>query len=219
MKNFFSIDSKFFTFMSKVADIMILNLLFIFSCIPIVTIGASVTALYYVSLKHADGEEPYIAQSYFRSFKENFKQSTILWIIIMMIGLILLMNFNLTASTGGSSSFYMIMIIALVILEMILLYLFPLLSRFNNTIGNTVVNAFLMSIRHFFTTCMMFGTNLFFIYVTIGYPSMIAQICMFWFLFGFALNARIQASFLNGVFKKHLPEEAICSSDSETTLS
>lgn len=98
------------------------------------------------------------------------------------------------------------MIISLVLLGMILLYLFPLLAKFDNTIKHTIVNALLMSIRHFLTTCMLFGTAAFFIFVTIAYPQLIEQISMLWFLFGFAIIARIQAQFLNNVFDRYIPE-------------
>lgn len=205
MKNLFSLDSRFFAFMSKVADVIILNLLFLVFSIPVVTIGASVTALFTVSLKLSEGKEPYIAKEFFHSWKENFRQSTILWIAIMVIGLLFWLNFNLTASV--SPVIYVIMLITLIITGMMLLYLFPLLAKFNNTLKNTVVNSFLMSLRHFLTTCTMFGTNVFFIFITIAFPSAMAQISMFWFLFGFALIARIQSYFLNKVFSYHIPEE------------
>ena len=72
MRDFFSMDGTLFRFLSKVADIMILNLLFILCCLPVVTIGAAVTALSYVTLKMKDQEEGYIWKSFFQSFKQNF---------------------------------------------------------------------------------------------------------------------------------------------------
>lgn len=80
MKNIFNLDNRFFTFMGKVADVMILNLLFIITSIPTITIGTSLTALYSVSLKQSSGTSSYIAKEYFFAWKTNFKQSTIMWI-------------------------------------------------------------------------------------------------------------------------------------------
>ena len=76
MNRFFNMDNKFFVFMGRVADLLLLNFLCILCCIPVVTAGASITALYYVTLKMARDEESYIARSFFRSFKQNFKQAT-----------------------------------------------------------------------------------------------------------------------------------------------
>ena len=72
MRNLFSMDSGIFRFLTRLADLMILNILFIVCCIPIVTIGASVTSLYYVTLKMAVNEEGYIAKAFLKSFRQNF---------------------------------------------------------------------------------------------------------------------------------------------------
>ena len=80
-------DNKFFVFMGRVADLMILNILCIICCIPIITIGASVTAMYYVTLKMTRNEESYIVRSFFKSFKENFKQATVIWLVALADGL------------------------------------------------------------------------------------------------------------------------------------
>ena len=78
MGRFFNMDNKFFVFMGKIADLCMLNLLCIICCIPIVTAGASLTALYYVTMKMVRNEEAYIFRSFFRSFKQNFKQATVI---------------------------------------------------------------------------------------------------------------------------------------------
>ena len=70
MGRFFSMDNKFFTFMNKVADLCILNIICLVCCIPIVTAGASITAMYYVTLKMVRNEEAYIVRSFFKSFKD-----------------------------------------------------------------------------------------------------------------------------------------------------
>ena len=66
MDRIFNMDNKFFTFMGRVADLIILNLLFLLCCIPIVTIGPAITAMYYVTMKMVRNEEAYIARSFFK---------------------------------------------------------------------------------------------------------------------------------------------------------
>ena len=92
MNRFFNMDNKFFVFMGRVADLILLNILCILCCIPIVTAGASITALYYVTLKMARDEESYIIRSFFRSFKQNFKQSTLIWILMLAAGVLIHME-------------------------------------------------------------------------------------------------------------------------------
>ena len=69
----FGIDGKFYEIVSAIADLVILNLLFVLCSLPIFTIGASTTALFGVTKKMADNREGYIVRTYFKLFKENFK--------------------------------------------------------------------------------------------------------------------------------------------------
>ena len=92
MSSLFNMDSPIMRFLSRVCDIMILNILCIVFCIPIITAGASVTAMYTVTLKMVRGEESYIFKGFLKAFKENFKQSTIIW--LMMAAIVLLPSFR-----------------------------------------------------------------------------------------------------------------------------
>lgn len=144
----FNLDSPVMVFLSKVANLMILNVLTIICCIPIFTAGAAITALYYVTIKMARGDDPYIIKGYFKSFKENFKQATIIWLIMLVILAIIAVDWRVTLvmMTGNSAK---IMKTVLFIVSFLLLltglYIFPVLSRFDNTVKNTFRNAFLIS--------------------------------------------------------------------------
>ena len=89
LQGLFNYDNPVWRFIGKLGDLIILNILWMITSIPIVTIGASITALYYVTLKLVRDEDGYTIKSFFKSFKENFKQSTIIWLIMLVIGLLL----------------------------------------------------------------------------------------------------------------------------------
>ena len=101
----FNLDSPVMVFLSKVANLMILNVLTIICCIPIFTAGAAITALYYVTIKMARGDDPYIIKGYFKSFKENFKQATIIWLIMLVVIAIIAVDWRVTLvmMTGSSA--------------------------------------------------------------------------------------------------------------------
>ena len=103
MGRFFSMDNKFFTFMNKVADLCILNIICLVCCIPIVTAGASITAMYYVTLKMVRNEEAYIVRSFFKSFKDNFKQATIINLIMIAVGEVLYLDMNVAKNMPVSA--------------------------------------------------------------------------------------------------------------------
>lgn len=92
MGRLFDTDNIVWRFLGRVADLVILNFLFLLCSIPIVTIGASWTALYSVTLKAVKNEESYIAKGFLEGFKENFKQSTIAWLVILLVGTVLFVD-------------------------------------------------------------------------------------------------------------------------------
>lgn len=90
LSGFFNYDNPVWRFIGKFGDLIILNVLWFVCSIPIFTIGASTTAVYYVTLKLARNDDGYTIRSFFKSFKENFKQATIIWLIMLAVGLSLI---------------------------------------------------------------------------------------------------------------------------------
>ena len=88
--NFLSSDSWLGRFFNLVFDLVIMHFIWLVCSLPIFTIGASTTALYYTFMKRTRRDEGYIWKNYFSSFKSNFKQATIIWLIILAVGAILL---------------------------------------------------------------------------------------------------------------------------------
>ena len=96
MDNLFRYDNKFFEALGKISNIVILNLLCILSCLPIITIGASATATYFIAMQIVKDEESYIIKEFIKRFKENFIISTKIWIIMMIIGGVLCFDFYIS---------------------------------------------------------------------------------------------------------------------------
>ena len=150
MDRLFNMDNKFFTVMGRVADLIMLNVVFLICCLPIVTIGASLTALHYVTLKMARNEESYIIRSFFKSFKQNFKQATVINLIMLAVAAILYMDLRIVGNIDGTMSqvLYIVFFAFGILYMMVFLYIYPVLAKFYNSIKNTFRNAFLMAIRH-----------------------------------------------------------------------
>lgn len=210
MGNIFNPDNKFFTFMGHVADLVILNILFIVCCIPIVTIGASFTAMYYVTLKIVRGEEAYIVRSFFKSFKENFKQATIIHVIMLVAGIILFCDLRITVNMTGTLSnvLYCILIAFSLLYAILLLYIYPVLAKFYNSIKNTFNNAFLMSIRHLpYTVLMLVISALPIIPFFVPNAQLQSTTVMLIVLLGFALVACCNSFFFRKIFDHYIPQE------------
>ena len=210
MDKLFNMDNKFFTVMGRVADLIMLNVVCLICCLPIVTIGASLTALHYVTLKMTRNEESYIIRSFFKSFKQNFKQATIINLIMLVIAAILYMDLNIVPNLGGTMSqvLYILFIALGIIYLMVFLYIYPVLAKFYNSIKNTFRNAFLMSIRHLPYTLLMAVITLIPLAVFFV-PNVRAQslLLMLLILFGISLEAFINGHFLVKIFDNYIIED------------
>lgn len=212
MGRFFNMDNKFFVFMGNIADLCMLNLLCIICCIPIVTAGASLTALYYVTMKMVRNEEAYIFRSFFRSFKQNFKQATVINIIMLAAAALLYIDTNIAGKMGQPAGKILGMIFAAFTLlyVMILLYVYPLLAKFYNSVKNTFKNAILMAIRHLPYTILMLlicACPILILFI----PSFQIQmsLIMLVILFGPAVIAYGNSHFFVRIFDKYIPEESV----------
>lgn len=159
MKNLFNLDGPVLQFVNKIVYSVYLNILWFICCIPIVTIGASTTALFYVSLKLAKNEEGNITKAFFRSFRENFRQGTVIWLILLAFGLILGLDGYVLYHLRFEHVFWTLCTAALCVVAaayaIVLMYIFPLLARFDNTIGAMFKNALFIGIRFLLCTALM----------------------------------------------------------------
>ena len=210
MGRIFDMDHKFFRFMSKVADLCILNIICVVCCIPVITAGASITAMYYVTLKMVRNEEAYILRSFFKSFKQNFKQATIINLIMLLIGVVLYVDLNVSkAMQGGAGQIFQIIFMAFVLIYFILfLYVYPVLARFYNTIKNTIKNALFMAIRHFpYTVVMVIIAVCPLLLLLVKSYQIQSTLFVLFLLMGFALIAYCNSYFLAKIFDNYMPKE------------
>ncbi|MBP9997375.1 MAG: YesL family protein [Lachnospiraceae bacterium] len=147
----FKFDGPIVNFFNKVADIIILNLLAIVCSIPIITIGASWTAMYYVTVKMVKNEESYIWKDYFKSFAQNFRQATCIWLINLVTLLVLGTNIYILVRgyiPGIPQFAYIITLISFVAVVIVMMFEYPILSHFANTVKNTIKNAMLLAVAN-----------------------------------------------------------------------
>lgn len=196
-------------FFGKVGDVIMLNILFIIFSIPLFTIGASATALYYGCLKIIKGDQTVARKDFIKSFKQNFKQSTIIWLIFVAIAVVL--TFNVQFLAAGNTQMFTIFkylsygITAILALE--LLYIFPVIAAFSNTSRNLLKNAFLFTYMHIPSTFVMAFLWIIPLSLTFTDYKLMPLYVFCWFFFGFGLLALTCAWFFYRIFKKYLPEE------------
>lgn len=157
MGGIFNYDGPLMSGLGKVADLVILNLLTLLFCIPIVTIGASLTACHYVALKIKRGEG-YVFQNFWKSFKENLKQSTILLLMyVVFMGVSIFSYLTAMSSMGGTMGAIVcgVIFVAMLFVSMTSVWVLPMQSKFINSIRSTIRNAFVMAFKYLFRTLAM----------------------------------------------------------------
>lgn len=209
MNRLFSLDNPFMQFLSKVFDLLMLNIIFIISCIPVFTIGAALSALYTVALKMVRDKDTYIVKGYFTAFAHNFKQSTVLWLLCIVLFFFFRYDYMI-ASSMDSSVFQIVRIVLLMMIFLLtaaFLYLFPIASHFVCTTRQVIKNAFLMCIGHLPYTLILFayyGAIWFLCTRSVKIFGFIALLSMFC---GFSVTAFVTSIVFSKVFKKYEPEE------------
>lgn len=145
-----NLDSPILSFLSTVADFMILNIMFIICCAPIITIGPAFSALYTIMMREVRHENGYIFKPFLKAFKNNFKQSFLLSVLYLLVGGSLLYGIRFWWKESSSSTFdHVILIVAGIVgicYILSLLYVFALNARFENTVLKTVKNALILAV-------------------------------------------------------------------------
>lgn len=181
--------------MSKLIDVLFINLLWIVFSIPIITIGASTEAAFYVTIKIVDDEEGYIFKDFFKAFKQNFLQGTILWLITVVFGYALYLLWQIVIKKDDISFvIILISIFSTVFVIAGLLYSYPLVARYENKLINHIKNSYNICIKYFGKTIILFIVIL------------IELFCIFWnkwsLLVGVLIGPEIVIYSISGISKR-----------------
>ena len=203
--NFFVIDSPVMRFLGRIGDIIILNLIFVVTALPVVTVGMALSALYTVAMKLARGEDPSVLREYIRAFWRNRKPATICWLIMAAAGALIFLDFRLAGAFGGTLYTVVRLLLAMIfgVWMLTFLYLFPYIARFENTVFHSVKNALFLSAAHLPSTVMMLVISIGLAVITLFTSRTFVIGTIGWFFAGFAAVAYVQSFLLSRIFAKY----------------
>ena len=212
----FKLESPFMNFLNKVADVMILSVVFMLACVPVFTVGAALTAAYYMGFKMVKNEETYIVRGFFKAFKENFKQATAIWLMVLLLAAVMIADYRIILYSGIAFASWMRIATVSVTLIVLLgiVFVFPIQARFENTVKNTIKNAFLMALSHLpsaFLLIIIYAVPYLILYFV---PQLLPAV----FLLGFGCIFYFKSFVLLRVFKKYetTPEETFTEENTDT---
>jgi uncharacterized membrane protein YesL len=207
MPTLFSADSALMRGLTTLADVMILNLLFIATSIPVVTLGASLTALNFTAMRISTGDCTSVSGDYFRSFRRNFRQATVMALILAFLAAVLAAWYVVIPSLGFGALGELVLVAIWYVLTFTLaataLFAFPYLASFEARTRDVLRNARLMSWKHLLTTLAALAVILLSVGTTVFYPQATGY-GLLWLLAGFAGIATINGRMFAAVFSKYI---------------
>ena len=204
MSSIFEVDGRLFRILNRIGDLVILNLLCLFFALPIITAGASFQALDQVLLQIIRKEDPQIVKSFWKSFKRNFFQSTMIWLFFAFCITILIVDVILTRSMFPPyrQIFLYLCVVGGIVIGSMMLYAFPLIGRFENSTRKTIKNSFLLTIGHAPKTIMMLTCWLLPIIVISLDLGLILFFAIVVWVIGISGIRYLNCMIINGIFKQ-----------------
>lgn len=207
--NLLNEDNIVHIMLNKIGDVIIANILFVVCSLPIITAGPALSALYHCSLRFIKGNNPGTAKTFFKTFRENFIQSFIIWAGLLAAAIILALNIRfLNYMSGPFSKYFLYLSYALaVFLLIIALYIFAVIAAFKSSIKNHIKNSFLFAFMHFPSTLLIALISLLPMYMTYQDLKLMPLYAFCWCSFGFGLTAYLNSTMFYRMFKPYLEKD------------
>ncbi len=209
MSKFFSFDSRVWDFLTKVANLLLVNLFWLVFCLPIVTIGPATTAMYSVQLCLIRSEDVSVFNVFWKNFRCDFGKSLVLFLFVgLLTSLAIVCLIVLFVMIPGLSAIEKVLFsIPALIIFLFVGYVFPLNAKYENSVIQTLKNALVLSLVNIFPSfcVLVFTTSP--IWLHLIFPIELKHSLFFMATFAFSLIGYGNTLLLNRVFIKHFPEE------------
>ncbi len=207
--NLFNEDNflhQFFLFLGK---LIALNLLWMISSIPIITIGASTTALFYCTLKLHKDRDISAWKFFWKSFRNNFRQSTAIWVLLLVAAVLLWLEQIAigTMPQGAKQVFTYVLTAAGVALILMALYIFPTVASFENKIGKLFSHALYFVFKKPGYAITIAAITCLPMYFTLVDAELFPVYLFVWLMCGFSLTAYVDSWFLWRLFRPFFKEK------------
>lgn len=185
MKTLFDPENRLMQVMTRLTDLLIISILWSICSIPLVTVGASTTALYYVTLKMVEEADSSILRSFFRSFWRNLRQGVVLTVLLAGVCVFLYWDQSILTRLipDGAGVIQLIFRVLGIVFVLGAGFVFPLLARFENTIFGTLRNAWLLALANLPRAVLLGGMNLVPLLVYLFAPNTFFRILPVWLIF------------------------------------
>ncbi|WP_071130112.1 YesL family protein [Enterococcus timonensis] len=202
MNNLFSPDRGIYKAMAKLYQLLVLNFIFLLTCLPIVTIGTAISAAYATSFKLQTGSEEKIVRTYFKKFKENLFQGSLVWLLVIAFAALIFAGYQGLRSFFQTfpATFY-IFAFVLGVLLLTLEFVFPMMAKFASSTPKIFINSLILALKH-----LPYSMLIFFMFGAIGValPLFIPQLFVLWLFLGFGLMIYLSSIVFQKIFSQYV---------------
>lgn len=212
MKGLFSLNSPVMAAVAFVGNILLVNALWLVGCLPIITIGASTSAMYNVLMKLLRGKDPTVWTAYFQAFRSCFKKATCIFLLLLIPGFFLLVDCWILISGVLAHTPFLVRLVQIFTLIpavctlFLATYAFPLTAFFENTVKNTLKNAVYFIVLKFPLTVVMAALNILPLLLLYFLPQLFVLLLFPMLVAGAALPALANCAILRKILAPYLPE-------------
>ncbi len=207
MKEQFNLNSPWVQRFAMLTNLVMLNILWLVCCIPVFTAGAATSALYHTIFQYHSKEDDAVLRPFFRAFKANFKQATLLLLPLLAVLILLVFDMVYLVSHGtGIAALFLLIVLSLLVMGM-MVHLFPLIARFNMDAKALLRTAFSLVMLHLPATLTVVALTLLPIFLLLFQPSLFLRLGVAWAGVWFAAIAYFFGKFLLKVWDKHAPSD------------
>ncbi|MFV0441313.1 MAG: DUF624 domain-containing protein [Lachnospirales bacterium] len=197
-------NNAFFNFILTLGDLILLNILFIIFSLPIITIGASCCSLYSVIKQIHFKTDSYLTKEFLAEFKNNFKNSTIIWIVFLTSLIPLRLLSYCFVNNFDNFLFLVIYIFIFIYFLFTLIYVFPLQATFSNTPFNIIKNSLITALKHLPYTIILCVTTYSPFAITWLLPQYLYITFIYWILIGFSITTYCSVIVTTQIFKEYI---------------
>ena len=203
-------------FMMLITNLICLNVLWLISCIPVITAGAATVAMHSVLIGCITGKDDAVLKPFFRGFRENFRSVTPVWLLTLLIGGVMAAEI-FYLSFGSQLWLKVVFGVLLVLYAAAVSYLYPLFARYHTTARQALFNSFALPVRHLLSSVCVVTLNALPVVLLAVFPQIFWKTILVWTLMGFSLIAYLNLRILLPVFKQYeeTPEQDAPAADAD----
>ena len=207
MKELFNLNSPWVQRFAMLTNLVCLNILWLVCCIPVFTAGAATAALYHTVFLYHNKEDDAVLRPFFRAFRTNFKQSTLLFLPLFAALLLVVFDLVYLASYGKGTAVLFLLILVILLLMGMLIHLFPLIARFDMNAKALLRTAFSLTALHLPGTLTVIALLALPVILLLFFPDWFLRLGVVWAGVWFSAIAYFFGKFLLKIWNKHVPAE------------